>query len=292
VLVAGSFRYDRPGACRETAGGRVSWPLASFLVITVVLAVGWVAYERSRPSARMTAVVAVMAAIAALGRDAFAALPDVKPITAITLVVGYSLGPLPGFTVGAIGMLVSNFMFGQGSYTPWQMAAWGMVGLTGGALGKLSSRRLGRLPLALACAATALCAKEVMNLYTWTLGATHTPAAFVLVAGAGLPFDVTDTVASFLFGLAFAPELAGMLARTRMRMEVTWDPVPADADASPPEPAPSGLAHPAAVTSAVTGTDLGGLAFAAGDFNATTPRNRFAVALTPGRDVPLPEEVP
>jgi hypothetical protein len=67
------------------------------------------------------------------------------------------------------------------------MAAWGMVGLTGGALGKLSSRRLGRLPLALACAATALCAKEVTNLYTWTLGATHTPAAFVLVAGAGLP---------------------------------------------------------------------------------------------------------
>ena len=58
-----------------------------------------------------------------------------------------------------------------------------------------------------------------MNLYTWTLGATHTPAAFVLVASAGLPFDVTDTVASFLFGLAFAPELARMLARIQMRME-------------------------------------------------------------------------
>jgi energy-coupling factor transport system substrate-specific component len=205
-------------------GGVVSWPLASFLVIALVLAAAWVAYERSRPSARLVAVVAVMAAVAALGRDAFAALPDVKPITAITLVVGYSLGPLPGFTVGAIGMLVSNFIFGQGSYTPWQMAAWGMVGLAGGALGAVSSRRLGRLPLALACAATALCAKEVMNLYTWTLGATHTPAAFVLVVGAGLPFDVTDTVASFLFGLAFAPELARMLARVQMRMEVTWSP--------------------------------------------------------------------
>jgi energy-coupling factor transport system substrate-specific component len=283
--MAGSFRPD-------TVAGRVSWPLSSFLVIAVVLAAGWIAYERSRPSARMTAVVAVMAAIAALGRDAFAALPDVKPITAITLVVGYSLGPLPGFTVGAIGMLVSNFMFGQGSYTPWQMAAWGIVGLAGGALGKLSSRRLGRLPLALACATTALCAKEMMNLYTWTLGATHTPAAFVLVAGAGLPFDVTDTIASFLFGLAFAPELAGMLDRTRMRMEVTWGPVPTDADASPPEPAPSGVVQPAAVASAITGTDLGGVAVAAGDFNAATPRNRFAVALTPGHDVPLPEEIP
>jgi energy-coupling factor transport system substrate-specific component len=271
----------------------VSWPLACFLVVALVLGVGWIAYERRRPSARLVSVIAVMAGLAALGRDAFAALPDVKPITAITLVVGYSLGPLPGFTVGAIGMLVSNFMFGQGSYTPWQMAAWGMVGLTGGALGKLSSRRLGRLPLALACAATALCAKEVMNLYTWTLGATHTPAAFVLVAGTGLPFDATDTVASFLFGLAFAPELAGMLARTRMRMQVTWSPVPANADASPPEPAPSGVAHPtAAVASAVTGTDLGGVAAAAGDFNAATPRIYSAVAMTPGHDVRLPKEVP
>jgi energy-coupling factor transport system substrate-specific component len=205
----------------------VSWPLVSFLVVALVLAAGWVAYERRRPSARLAAVVAVMAALATLGRDAFAALPEVKPITAITLVVGYSLGPLPGFTVGAIAMLLSNFMFGQGLYTPWQMAAWGMVGLAGGALGALSSRRLGRLALALACAATALVAKEVMNLYTWTLGATHTPAAFVLVVVQGLPFDVTDTIASFLFGLAFAPELARILARTQMRMQVTWSTAPA-----------------------------------------------------------------
>jgi energy-coupling factor transport system substrate-specific component len=207
----------------------MSWPLASFLIVGVVLGAGWLAYERRRPSARMAAVVAVMAALAALGRDAFAALPDVKPITAMTLVVGYALGPIPGFTVGALGMLVSNFMLGQGPYTPWQMAAWGLVGLAGAALGSLSRRHLGRVPLAIACALAALCAKEVMNLYTWTLGAVHTPAAFLAVAGSALVYDLTDTVASFLFGYAFAPELARVLARVRMRMDVTWEriePVP------------------------------------------------------------------
>jgi energy-coupling factor transport system substrate-specific component len=204
----------------------VSWPLASFLIVGLVLAVGWVAYERRRPSAHMAAVVAIMAALAALGRDAFAALPDVKPITAMTLVVGYALGPLPGFAVGALGMLVSNFMLGQGPYTPWQMAAWGMVGLGGALLGWLSGRRLGRVPLALACGLSALAAKEIMNLYTWTLGASHTPAAFLAVAGQALTYDVTDTVASFLFGLAFAPELARVLARVRARMDVTWEQPP------------------------------------------------------------------
>ncbi len=203
----------------------MSWLLASSLIVGLILAAGWIAYEQRRPSARMVAVVATLAAVAALGRDAFVALPDVKPITAIAFVVGYALGPLPGFTVGAIGMLASNIMLGQGPYTPWQMAAWGLVGLAGAGLGRLSGRRLERVPLALACALAALAAKEIMNVYTWTIGASHTPAAFLAIAGTALPFDITDMVATLLFALAFGPELARLLARTRERMTVSWEPV-------------------------------------------------------------------
>jgi energy-coupling factor transport system substrate-specific component len=203
----------------------MSWPLVTFLMVGLILLAGWLAYERSRPSARMAAVVATLAAVAALGREAFVALPEVKPITAFTLVVGYVLGPLPGFTVGAIGMLVSNIMLGQGSYTPWQMAAWGMVGLAGAALGRLTKRRLGRLQLACACGITALAAKEIMDVYTWSIGATHTPAAFLAIAGGALPFDLVDAGASFFFGLAFAPELARVLVRVRDRMDVHWEAV-------------------------------------------------------------------
>ena len=225
----------------------MSWPLASFAIVAGILLAGWLAYERSRPSARMVAVVATLAAVAALGRDAFVALPDVKPITAIALVVGYALGPLPGFTVGAIGMLASNMMLGQGPYTPWQMAAWGLVGLAGALLGRVSGRRMGRFGLALACAVMALVAKEIMNVYTWTLAAAHTPAAFLLIAGQGLPFDITDTVASFLFGFAFGPELARLLGRMRARMTVKWEPThppahpPARPSAHPPVATPPAL---------------------------------------------------
>jgi Prenyltransferase and squalene oxidase repeat/ECF-type riboflavin transporter, S component len=224
----------------------VSWQLACFAIVAGVLLAGWLAYERSRPSARMVAVVATLAAVAALGRDAFVALPDVKPITAIAFVVGYALGPLPGFTVGAIGMLASNMMLGQGPYTPWQMAAWGLVGLAGALLGRVSGRRMGRVGLALSCAVMALVAKEIMNVYTWTLGAAHTPAAFLLVAGQGLPFDITDTIASFAFGFAFGPELARLLGRMRARMEIQWEPArpPALQPAASPVRPPA--LHPAA----------------------------------------------
>jgi energy-coupling factor transport system substrate-specific component len=202
----------------------MSWPLASFTLVLAVLLIGWLAYERARPSARMVAVVATLAAITALGRDAFVALPEVKPITAMTLVVGYALGPLPGFAVGSLGMLASNMMLGQGPYTPWQMAAWGLVGLLGAALAKLTGGGLSRAWLAIACAFAALIAKEIMNVYTWTIGASHTPAALLAAVVAGLPFDITDVIASFLFGLAFAPELARLLARVRARMEIKWEP--------------------------------------------------------------------
>jgi len=208
----------------------MSWPLAAFSIVALVLLAGWISYERSRPSARMIAVVATLAAVAALGRDAFVALPDVKPITTMTFVVGYALGPLAGFTVGSLGMLTSNIVLGQGPYTPWQMAAWGLVGLAGAGLGAVTRRRLGRLGFAVACALAAAGAKEIMNLYTWTIGASHTPAAFLAAAGSALPFDITDAVSSAVFALAFAPELARLLVRARARMEVRWE------DAAPAAP--------------------------------------------------------
>ncbi|MGH2834602.1 MAG: prenyltransferase/squalene oxidase repeat-containing protein [Solirubrobacteraceae bacterium] len=220
----------------------MSWLVASFAIVFAALLIGWLAYERSRPSARMAAVVGTLAAVAALGRDAFVAVPDVKPITAIALVVGYALGPLPGFTVGAVGMLASNVMLGQGSYTPWQMAAWGLVGLIGAGLGLATRHRANRIAIALACALSAALAKEIMNLYTFTLTGIHTLASFLAVVGAALPFDITDVLASFAFGLAFGPELARLLARVRSRMTVQWQPsesVPGRSPATPPADPPN-----------------------------------------------------
>ena len=89
-------------------------------------------------------MVATLAALAALGRDAFAALPDVKPMTAIVLVGGYAFGAGPGFAVGAISALASNILLGQGPWTPWQMLGVGARRAVGaalaGALGPRPSR--------------------------------------------------------------------------------------------------------------------------------------------------------
>ena len=131
----------------------MSWQLVSFLILAGVLLGGFAWYERSRPPAQVVSLVAALAALAIAGRIAFAAFPNVKPTTDIVIFAGYALGGAAGFAVGALTALVSNFWFGQGPWTPWQMAGWGMCGLLGAglALGGASPiskgrRRPGRRP--------------------------------------------------------------------------------------------------------------------------------------------------
>lgn len=89
-------------------------------------------WERRPPRVQKLVVLSVLTAIAVAGRCAFYMLPSVKPMAAIAIVAGISLGAESGFFVGAMSMLVSNMMFGQGPWTPWQMLAMGLVGLFAG----------------------------------------------------------------------------------------------------------------------------------------------------------------
>jgi energy-coupling factor transport system substrate-specific component len=200
----------------------VSWQLASFALVLASLGLAFWWYERSHPPAKLLALVATLAAIAALGRDAFAAVPDVKPITAIVLVSGVAFGAGPGFAVGAISGFASNFLLGQGPWTPWQMLGWGLVGLIGGGFGRVTSRRMSPLAIALSCAVAAEAFNLVVDLYTWTSTGDQTLRAFGLVLGTAVVFDVTHVVASFGFGLAFGPTLLRMLTRVRSRLEISW----------------------------------------------------------------------
>jgi energy-coupling factor transport system substrate-specific component len=203
----------------------VSWPAISAAVLVIALAAGFAWYERGHPSARVLALVGTLAALAVLGRIAFAPLPNVKPTTDIILISGYVLGGAPGFVVGAVSALVSNFFFGQGPWTPWQMAAWGGVGIGGAVLARVAGRRLGRLPLALACAIAGLAYGLVLDVSTWVnFTGAETSGSFGAVLVTAAPFDAAHAIGNFLFCLAFGPALVRAVARFRDRFQVRWRP--------------------------------------------------------------------
>ena len=219
----------------------MSWQLTTFIILGLALALGFAWYERSRPPARVLALVAALAALAVVGRIAFAPFPNVKPTTDIVLFAGYALGGAPGFAVGAVTALVSNIFFSHGPWTPWQMAAWGGVGMAGGALGALvrrgsgsrqargagdhassEPRELGRWGLAVACGLAGLGFGIVMDLHLWTLGAEQTLASYVVLSARSLPFNVAHIVGNVAFCLVIGPPLVRALRRYRRRFEVRW----------------------------------------------------------------------
>jgi hypothetical protein len=223
----------------------MSWQLASFLVLGLALTAGFAWFERSRPPARVVSLIAALAALAVVGRIAFAAIPNVKPTTDIVLFAGYTLGAAPGFVVGAVAALVSNFFISQGPWTPWQMAGWGLVGIFGALLARATGRRLGRVPLAIACGAAALLFGAVMNTHLWTLAASHDLGTWIAISGTSLPFDLAHVAGNVAFCLLLGPPFVRALERFRRRFEVTWRPAPAPAAAALAAVVAGGLLLPA-----------------------------------------------
>src|SRR5205085_5622598 len=148
------------------------------------------------------------------------AVPNVKPTTDIVLVTGYVLGPGPGFAVGAIAGLTSNFFFGQGPWTPWQMAAWGATGLIGAGLAPLTLRRIRRWPLALVCAVVGFAFTAFMDVGDWVTYGDHSLGQLGVYVGQGLGFDGVHAVGCLLFALALGPALIRSISRFSCRLEV------------------------------------------------------------------------
>lgn len=174
---------------------------AGLTLAVALLAVGLLlaSFEASRPALRQLMPTAVLAAVAAVGRALFAPLPDVKPVSAVAIVAGAALGRRSGFVVGALAALLSNFVFGQGPWTPWQMYAWGLVGYVGGALAEHGA--LGRPAVLYGWGfASALVYGLILNGYH-VLGYVQplTWPAVLAACAASLPLDVTHGAATVAF---------------------------------------------------------------------------------------------
>ena len=206
----------------------MSWQAASMLLLALALAAGFGWYEREKPPARVLALVAALAALAVVGRLAFAAIPNVKPTTDIVLFAGYALGAVPGFAVGAVTALVSNIFLSQGPWTIWQMAGWGAVGVGGALVARMfRGREPNRFLLAAICGLAGLAFGAWMDVYQWTLGARQDLDSYLVVAGTSLPYNVAHAVGNVVFCLLIGPAFLRALERYRRRLEVRWLPAAA-----------------------------------------------------------------
>jgi energy-coupling factor transport system substrate-specific component len=200
-----------------TVVSRGSYAFSGFLFVILALIPFYASFEHRRPAARELIPIAVLSAVAALGRVIFAPLPNVKPTSAVVIVAGLAFGPQAGFMTGATAALASNIFFGQGPFTPWQMFAWGMMGFTAGLF---SRRGLGRrLPVIL-----------VFGflwgfLFGWIMD-TYQVIAFVypvslksvlLTFAASFYFDLTHAISNIVFLLCITRPWLRLLNRVKLK---------------------------------------------------------------------------
>ncbi len=201
----------------------MSWQAASLIILAVAIGGGFAWFERSRPPARIIAAVAALAALGIAGRVALAPIPNVVATTDVALLAGYALGGGPGFAVGALSGLVSNFWLGQGPWTPWQMAGWGLVGIAGAVLARLSGRRLGRWQLAFFAAAAGLAYGALLDLSVMvSYGGEQSIDRYLALSARGIPFNMAHAAGNFTLMLAAGPAMVRMLDRYRDRFEFAW----------------------------------------------------------------------
>ena len=194
--------------------------LISVLIIILSFAVFFFRYEKKKPQAREIVTLAVMSAIAIVSRAVFAMIPFFKPMMGIVMITGMAFGSGAGFLTGAVSGFVSNFIFGQGPWTPWQMFAYGVGGALAGFLTKkgimheekkLRTAVIGYLLIQFIVGPIL----DVCSIFT--MGNTIAPEYVLAIFGSGVIPNAIHGLATFLTLLLACKQMMEKLNRMKLK---------------------------------------------------------------------------
>ena len=199
--------------------GERKYYFISLLILLETMLPFALVFEGRSPQARELVIIAVLCGLGVAGRAAFFMLPQFKPVTAIVIIAGVAFGGETGFLVGALTMLVSNMLFSQGPWTPWQMVAMGIIGFLAGVLFRKGWLRRGRLPLSVFGAlAAVIIYGGIMNPASALMWQSVINWQILLAYYAtGFPFDLVHAIATFIFLWLLSEPLLEKLDRIKVK---------------------------------------------------------------------------
>ncbi len=192
--------------------------ISMFLVIYTMVPF-FMVFENRDPQARELIVISVLAALAVMGRTMFFMLPAFKPMMAIVIISGIAFGPEAGFLVGAMSAFVSNFFFGQGPWTPWQMFALGLTGFLAGVLIRKGILKKTRISLSIyGFLTTFLIYGGVMNIASVLMYTDRANIEMFLASYiSGIPYDLVHAISTVFFLYFLSRPMIEKLDRIRIK---------------------------------------------------------------------------
>lgn len=197
----------------------------SLLVLLEAMLPFFVSFEDRRPKVRDIVTLAVMCALAVTGRTAFFMLPNFTPVMAIVIIAGVAFGCEGGFITGAMTMFVSNFIMGQGPWTPWQMFAMGLVGFLAGlffAGSSVRTRNMTKLGLCIFGALICIVVYGgIMNPASVIMWQPNVNFSMIMASYVtGFPFDLAQATATVIALWLVARPFLEKLDRVRIKFGV------------------------------------------------------------------------
>lgn len=144
-------------------------------------------------------LLALLAALAVVGRTVFSFIPNVQPVTAIIIICGLILGPVSAILLAILTTFLSNMILGMGIWAIWQIVSWGLIGLISGLIGKYFKR----IPLYVLVVYAIFCGYFygfVISLTTYQVTGKFLPYYL-----AGLPFDTNHAIGNAVFIVLLYP---------------------------------------------------------------------------------------
>lgn len=191
----------------------------SLLIILETIIPFCMIFESRKPQARELIIISVLCAFAVAGRSAFYMLPQFKPVAAVVIISGVCFGGETGFLVGAVTGFVSNFFFGQGPWTPWQMFAFGIIGFLAGVLFRKGLLPKTKVSLCIfGGLAVLIIYGGIMNPAAVIMGQQN-PTVQMLAAAylSGLPFDLVHAVSTVFFLWFISEPMTEKIERVKIK---------------------------------------------------------------------------
>lgn len=174
-------------------------------------------FEKNQTKTAELVIIATLITIAVVGRLAFAALPGMSPVTAIAAIAGMYFGPAAGFLTGSLSAIVSNVLFGQGPWTPFQMLAWGMSGYLGGVLGKRNLLAQ-KWQLAVYGMFAGMIFSFIMDVWTvLSIGEPFLWSRYLAVLATAAPFTLIYGISNAVFLVFLKDPIGKRLARIKKK---------------------------------------------------------------------------
>ncbi len=194
--------------------------IASVLIMIYSMIPFFASFESRRPDARELVTLAVMCAIAVASRAAFVWAPNFKPIGGIVMITAMSFGPQAGFMTGSLSLIVSDMLFGQGPWTPWQMFSFGLLGFISGLLGRKGIIKAQK-PFGAAVAGFIMMVLIVGPLLdtctVFTMAQMLNAESILSIYIAGIPVNVSQGIAVFLCMLLLSRPMSEKLDRIKTK---------------------------------------------------------------------------